>query len=78
MNRDPTGNERYRRWYKKHREDVNQERRSIYSIRKTLNLCPRCGSENKNGLSLCNECRLDKSRIQQASRKAKAEKSGKG
>jgi len=55
MNKDPSGNARYRRWYAAHREDINKQRRIEYEARKTAGLCPRCGTSTGDG-GLCADC----------------------
>ncbi len=60
MAKDPTGAERYRRWYFLHQEEANEARRALYLSRKKDGLCPRCGLETKTG-QLCDTC-LEKAR----------------
>ena len=72
MNKDPSGNARYRRWYAAHREEVNRQRRVEYVSRKESGLCPRCAAETGDG-GLCDDC-LEKARtMQQERRKQKSE-----
>lgn len=60
MNKDKTGNERYRRWYANHLEEIREARRNVYLARKESGLCPRCGTDTSNG-GLCVAC-LEKAR----------------
>lgn len=69
MNKDPSGNARYRRWYAKHREEVNRLRRAEYENRKANGLCPRCGETTGDG-GLCDKC-LEKARLTQQERRKK-------
>lgn len=55
MNKDKTGNERYRRWYARHVEEIKEQRKQLYLTRKLAGLCPRCGTDTKDG-GLCEEC----------------------
>lgn len=61
MNKDKTGNERYRRWYANHVEEIKEQRRQLYLARKQAGLCPRCGVATQDG-GLCDEC-LRKARM---------------
>ena len=67
MNKDPSGNERYRRWYAAHKEAINDARRQEYDARKNSGLCPRCGTDTKDG-SLCPRC-LEQARTQQSKKR---------
>jgi hypothetical protein len=61
LNKDKTGNERYRRWYANHREKIQEQRRQVYEQRKKDGLCPRCAKSSPDG-GLCEDC-LSKARV---------------
>jgi hypothetical protein len=60
--KDPTGNERFRRWYAIHREQVKVDRKAEYQTRKANGQCPRCGLPAKPNYTLCEAC-LARARI---------------
>ena len=71
MNKDPSGNARYRRWYAAHREEINLQRKVEYEARKASGLCPRCGVDTGDG-GLCPEC-LARAREQQDKKRQKTQ-----
>jgi recombinational DNA repair protein RecR len=53
---------RQRRFFEKHREEINKKRRKLYAARKKESKCPRCGKKLRSTKSiLCKVC-LEKAR----------------